>query len=358
MIGGETTTQGSVASFTCEDGYDLVGPINRVCSAVTGKWSGEDSKCEEKPSGAEQQEAAGTKDLIGKIAEHMPPLCKDAKNGVCFFNSAVGPNTLDYNEAKKFCRVRNAKIASLAQLQHAWSAGLHSCNFGWLRDATVRMPVSNRKELSDEAGNKCGPDVAIRQVNPRPAHEEKYGVFCYRYDETKDLTDAQMQKVLRDHKAKMALEHAEKLAAAKAQDGGNALDPVVDGSENATSTAEYEAANSASMAKNGSISSAAKSGNSTAMAKAVKEDIMGKKEATDSAVALLEIASAQRRHLLSTISNLGNSKSRLGERRLQRLASLRSKMVLLQEALRITANNTNTNSTGKDKKICSARGCS
>ena len=38
------TTVGSVASYSCDDGYDLVGDMMRVCQS-DGMWSGDDPQC-------------------------------------------------------------------------------------------------------------------------------------------------------------------------------------------------------------------------------------------------------------------------------------------------------------------------
>ena len=47
--GGRTvdgSSPGSVATYTCNDGYVLVGDSTRTCQA-TGTWSGEDPQCVE-----------------------------------------------------------------------------------------------------------------------------------------------------------------------------------------------------------------------------------------------------------------------------------------------------------------------
>ena len=44
-IGGVALGTGAVATYTCESGYDLVGPDNMICEGSTGKWDGVIPSC-------------------------------------------------------------------------------------------------------------------------------------------------------------------------------------------------------------------------------------------------------------------------------------------------------------------------
>ena len=41
------TTEGSVANYTCDTGYDLVGDTTRTCQS-DGQWSGSEPTCQSK----------------------------------------------------------------------------------------------------------------------------------------------------------------------------------------------------------------------------------------------------------------------------------------------------------------------
>jgi len=42
-----TTTEGSVADYSCDEGYDLVGVTQRICQS-NNTWSGDVPTCESK----------------------------------------------------------------------------------------------------------------------------------------------------------------------------------------------------------------------------------------------------------------------------------------------------------------------
>ena len=49
VAGRGDTEFGSVATYTCNTGYDLTGESKRTCQA-TGTWSGKEPKCGKPPS--------------------------------------------------------------------------------------------------------------------------------------------------------------------------------------------------------------------------------------------------------------------------------------------------------------------
>ena len=47
IVESVATTFGSVANYSCDNGYELIGPSARICQA-DGSWSDRDSQCKRK----------------------------------------------------------------------------------------------------------------------------------------------------------------------------------------------------------------------------------------------------------------------------------------------------------------------
>lgn len=45
-ISAPSTVAGSVARYSCHDGYNLVGVSERSCQSINGEWSDESPSCE------------------------------------------------------------------------------------------------------------------------------------------------------------------------------------------------------------------------------------------------------------------------------------------------------------------------
>ncbi|XP_013863758.1 versican core protein [Austrofundulus limnaeus] len=71
----------------------------------------------------------------------------DKLDGEVFY--APGAHKLTFDEARKECEKHGAELAKTGELHFAWKRGLHQCNYGWVHDGSVRLPII-------KASPKCG----------------------------------------------------------------------------------------------------------------------------------------------------------------------------------------------------------
>lgn len=99
----------------------------------------------------------------------------------CFAASLKGtvyflkhPSNLSFTEAGQACKFDGGHIATVGQIYAGWRlTGLDRCDAGWLADGSVRYPIT-------KARPNCGPgEPGVRSFG-FPAHDQKYGVYCYR----------------------------------------------------------------------------------------------------------------------------------------------------------------------------------
>ncbi|XP_062961219.1 brevican core protein isoform X1 [Cynocephalus volans] len=99
-------------------------------------------------------------------------------NGELFLGAP--PDKLTLEEARVYCRERNAEIATTGQLYAAWDGGLDRCSPGWLADGSVRYPIITPSQ-------RCGgglPGVKTLFLFPNqtgfPNKHSRFNVYCFR----------------------------------------------------------------------------------------------------------------------------------------------------------------------------------
>lgn len=69
---------------------------------------------------------------------------------------------------------QDAVVATYDQLFEAWRGGLDWCNAGWLKDGTVKYPITRPREPCGGSNNGPG----LRNYGTRDKNN-LYDVFCY-----------------------------------------------------------------------------------------------------------------------------------------------------------------------------------
>ncbi|KAF7664036.1 hypothetical protein LDENG_00189980 [Lucifuga dentata] len=85
-------------------------------------------------------------------------------------------------EAKAFCLIQGAELATTSQLYAAWNDGLNHCSPGWLADGSVRYPIVTPRERC--GGGEPGVRTVYRFVNQTgfPEAHTRHDVYCFRSD--------------------------------------------------------------------------------------------------------------------------------------------------------------------------------
>ncbi|XP_073254541.1 hyaluronan and proteoglycan link protein 1-like [Porites lutea] len=89
------------------------------------------------------------------------------------FWGAVTRYNLNYYDARRFCELLGATIATYHQLYVAWEAGLEHCKFGWLSDSTFRYPMHQKHP-------QCGNKIGILGSSKPQNKTIKRDVWCYK----------------------------------------------------------------------------------------------------------------------------------------------------------------------------------
>ncbi|XP_028836894.1 hyaluronan and proteoglycan link protein 2 isoform X2 [Denticeps clupeoides] len=108
-----------------------------------------------------------------KSKDHFDAFCfTSTSSGSVFF--LAGPFT--FAEAEQGCRQEGAELAQVGQLYSAWRfAGLDRCDGGWLKDGSVRFPITIPRE-------GCGglPEPGVRSFGFTNKSKRLYGAYCFR----------------------------------------------------------------------------------------------------------------------------------------------------------------------------------
>ncbi|XP_071950412.1 hyaluronan and proteoglycan link protein 2-like [Antedon mediterranea] len=125
----------------------------------------------------EQQLQGHEDNILGRLDEidekinHIQQ-CSCSKRFRVFY-AADGRYTLNFEQAKQKCIDNGAKIATVNQLQAAYSFGMDQCNFGWLSDGTVRYPITMPRVGCGE-----GPP-GVRSLGTQDK-SKTYDVYCFK----------------------------------------------------------------------------------------------------------------------------------------------------------------------------------
>uniref|UniRef100_A0A3B3ZBR7 Uncharacterized protein n=1 Tax=Periophthalmus magnuspinnatus TaxID=409849 RepID=A0A3B3ZBR7_9GOBI len=129
-----------------------------------------------------QPRAACGEGLLPGIRSYGP---KDKKrdhfDAFCFTSLAPGSvfyarGSFSYKQAELACAEKGAKLADVGQLYSAWHFHQYDrCDGGWLRDGSVRFPISNPRR-------RCGgvSEAGVRSFGFPDRNAHLYGAYCYR----------------------------------------------------------------------------------------------------------------------------------------------------------------------------------
>lgn len=84
--------------------------------------------------------------------------------------------SFSFEQAERACKRQGAELALVGQLYAAWRfQNYDQCDGGWLRDGSVRFPISNPRE-------RCGgiPEAGVRSFGFPNKTMHLYGAYCYR----------------------------------------------------------------------------------------------------------------------------------------------------------------------------------
>ncbi|XP_074539815.1 hyaluronan and proteoglycan link protein 2 [Halichoeres trimaculatus] len=105
----------------------------------------------------------------------------DQFDAFCFTSQTSGSvsyisGSFSFEQAERACKHQGAELALVGQLYAAWRFQKYDqCDGGWLRDGSVRFPISNPRE-------RCGgiPEAGVRSFGFPNRMKHLYGAYCYR----------------------------------------------------------------------------------------------------------------------------------------------------------------------------------
>lgn len=122
----------------------------------------------------------------------------------------------NYLEAQEICKSYNGSLATLKQLEEAYSNGANWCNWGWLSDEIIGYPVQVKYWSDMEGRHKghCGPTAGINKLsNIDPL--QRYGVNCYGIKPKKTKKDKELDTVIGDDSEESLNSQIQKCKASK-----------------------------------------------------------------------------------------------------------------------------------------------
>ncbi|XP_056618970.1 brevican core protein isoform X2 [Triplophysa dalaica] len=90
------------------------------------------------------------------------------------------PQRFTLAEAKSYCELQGAQLATTSQLYAAWNDGLNHCSPGWLADGSVRYPIVTPRERC--GGSEPGVKTVYRFSNQTgfPDPHSHHDAYCFR----------------------------------------------------------------------------------------------------------------------------------------------------------------------------------
>ncbi|XP_061574499.1 hyaluronan and proteoglycan link protein 2 [Cololabis saira] len=106
---------------------------------------------------------------------------RDRFDAFCFTSQTSGSvfyisGAFSFDQAAHACKRQRSEMALVGHLYAAWRfQNLDQCDGGWLKDGSVRFPISNPRK-------RCGgiPEAGVRSFGFPNKTKHLYGAYCYR----------------------------------------------------------------------------------------------------------------------------------------------------------------------------------